>query len=213
MSELSRYATSTKNIVGCTLAIAGPVLALTGVVGPVAGLALVVPLYAVGALVAPKRRGTAADPVSEARRVRKALNDARRTAYGRTPPQIAAKVNRIANTITDTLPRADSLGRGSPGRFALVRCATNYLPETLQAYVDLPKSWAKHQVVTDGKTPLTLLGEQLDLLGGQVDEIADAVNRADTDKLLANGRFLDEKFGTHVLDPGNAPPPALQPPD
>jgi hypothetical protein len=37
------YALSTKHIAGCALAIAGPVLALTGVVPARVGLALVVP--------------------------------------------------------------------------------------------------------------------------------------------------------------------------
>jgi hypothetical protein len=47
----------------------------------------------------------------------------------------------------------------------------------------------------EGKTPLILLVEQLDLLMEKMDEIAEAVNRADSDKLIAHGRFLDEKFG------------------
>ena len=204
MSRVSRYATSTKNIVGCTVAIAGPVLALTGVVGPAAGLVLVVPLYCFGALVAPKQRAAAIDAADEARQVRKALNDARRQAYAGAPGQIASKVNRIADRITETLPRADSLGRGSPAHYVLVRCATDYLPETLHAYLDLPRTWAKHQAVSDGRTPLALVVEQLDVLGREIDEIAEAVNRADTDKLFANGRFLDEKFGKHALDQGNA---------
>ena len=33
-----------------------------------------------------------------------------------------------------------------------------------------------------------------------MDEITDAVNRADTDKLIAHGRFLAEKFGSGATD-------------
>jgi hypothetical protein len=33
-----------------------------------------------------------------------------------------------------------------------------------------------------------------------MDEVADAVHRADTDKLIANGRFLADRFGTGALD-------------
>ena len=46
-----------------------------------------------------------------------------------------------------------------------------------------------------GKTPQQLLREQVQLLDEKLDEIADAVHQHDTDRLLANGRFLEERFG------------------
>ena len=106
----------------------------------------------------------------------------------------------IATTINEILPRADALGAGSPGQYVLVQCATDYLPTSLQAYLDLPRAYADREVVTDGKTPRALLSEQLDVLARQINEVADAVNRADSDKLIANGRFLAEKFGHGPLD-------------
>jgi hypothetical protein len=44
-----------------------------------------------------------------------------------------------------------------------------------------------------------LLGEQLDLLQDQMNQVADAVTKSDMDKLLARDRFLDERFGRSDL--------------
>jgi hypothetical protein len=37
--------------------------------------------------------------------------------------------------------------------------------------------------------------DQLTLLDGTLEKVADAVNKNDTDALLANGRFLEDRFG------------------
>jgi hypothetical protein len=199
-SPARSYATSTKNIAGSVLALGGPILALTGVVAAPVGLALVPVLYAIGALAAPARKRLDLVAGLDPNDVRKSLDQIRRRVYGRVPSAINGKVEAIASTITELLPRAGSLGAGSPAQFVLVKCATDYLPTTLQAYLDLPRSFADHHVVSDGKTPLELLSDQLDVLAKQINEIADNVNKSDTDKLLANGRFLAEKFGHGPLD-------------
>lgn len=196
----ARYATSTKNIAGLVLAVGGPVLALTGVVAAPLGLALAPALYAIGALLAPSRRRVNVIAGVETHDVKRSLAEIERRTAGRVPLEIGRKVSTIATTINEILPRADALGAGSPGQYVLVQCATDYLPTALQAYLDLPRAYADRQVVADGKTPRALLSEQLDVLARQIKEIADAVNRADSDKLIANGRFLAEKFGHGPLD-------------
>ena len=132
--------------------------------------------------------------------VRRSLEQIQRRTRTGVPDRISLKVTTIATTINELLPRADALGAGSPGRHVLVNCATDYLPTALQAYLDRPRSYAHHHVVIDGKTPLDLLAEQLGVLAEQVDEIAENVNRANSDKLIANGLFLAEKFGRGPLD-------------
>ena len=198
----ARYATSTKNISGSALAIVGPVLALAGVVAAPVGLALVPLLNAVGALAAPSRRRIDVVAGIDPHDVQRSLDQIQRRTQGRVPPEVTTKIAAIATTIAETLPRADALGAGSPGQYVLVQCATDYLPTALQSYLDLPRTYADHHIVTDGKTPLALLSDQLDVLAKQINDIADNVNRADTDKLLANGRFLAEKFGTGPLEIG-----------
>ncbi len=196
----ARYATSTKNITGCTLALAGPALAVAGVLALPVGFALVLPLYAVGALVAPARRHVEVVAGVDAREVQRSLRDVQRRALPPVPREIRFKIKRITTTITELLPRAGALGAGSPDQYVLVRCATDYLPTAFQAYLDLPRDYADHRVVADGKTPLALLSEQLDVLTTQIDQVADRVNGVHSDKLIANGRFLSQKFGPGALD-------------
>ncbi len=196
---LGRYTTSTKHIVGCVAATCGPALSLAGVVPVAQGLLLVPVLYTIGALVAPATARTVPE-VAGPRAVERSLIRLERRIAGRVPYDVWTKTSRIASLINETLPRADALGTGAAGHYALVACATDYLPTALDAYLDLPRSYADHHVVTDGKTPRVLLTEQLDVLAAEINEIADAVRRADTDRLIVNGRFLASKFGREALD-------------
>lgn len=53
-----------------------------------------------------------------------------------------------------------------------------------------------------------MLLDQLTLLDSKMNEVADAVNKNDTDALLANGRFLEDRFGGSSLKlpaPGDSP--------
>jgi hypothetical protein len=200
--RFTRYATSTKHITGCTLAIVGPILAVAGVVAPPVGLALVPVLYGVGALAAPARRRVDIVDGLDVHDVERSLEQLQRRTLADVPDRIALKVTRIATTITETLPRAGALGAGSPGPYVLVACATDYLPAALQAYLDLPRGYADRHVVADGRTPLDLLAEQLDLLSNEIDEIVENINASDSGKLIAHGRFLAEKFGHGPLDIG-----------
>ncbi len=54
---------------------------------------------------------------------------------------------------------------------------------------------ASTAVLHDGKTALQILGDQLDLLDVEVDEIGDAVRHQDSERLLIHGRFLEATFG------------------
>ena len=95
----------------------------------------------------------------------------------------------------ELLPHAADLPGGSQDLYVLQRTATDYLPTTVRMDLALPAANATTQVVQDGKTPLAVLQDQLELLDGQMAEIADAVHRRDSDRLLAQGRFLEERFG------------------
>jgi len=198
--RLARWAYSTKNMTGVGLAVVGPVLGLAGVLNPLLGLALAPALYAVGALAAPGRKRVDLAAGIDPDDCKRSLAEVQRRIKGKVPPEVAQRVQRIAATILDTLPKADALGDGNSQLFGMARTATDYLPTALQAYLDLPRAYADRKVVSEGKTSLGLLIEQLDLLADQMDQIADAVHRADTDKLVAHGRFLAEKFGKDGLD-------------
>jgi hypothetical protein len=189
------------------LAAIGPVLAIAGVVAAPIGLAIGLPLYAVGALVVRGPKNTNALVIGglDGGHVLKELADVERDMRGKVHPSVEERVHRIAATIRETLPRADALGPGSAQAHTLVQTATDYLPEALEAYLKLPRSYAERQPVSEGKTPLQLLCHQLDLLGARMDEVFTAVCQSDADALVAHGRFLEDKFAPGSLDLGAGP--------
>ena len=201
-SSAGSYLHSTKNIVGCSLAVVGPVLALAGVLAPPLGLVLAPVLYAVGALAAPERKKPEVSSGVDADDIDDSLSALQKRIRGKVPADVEMRVEQLSTTIKEILPRADALGGASDARFVLAKTATDYLPSTVQAYLDLPRTYADTKIVSEGKTPHELLNEQLDVLWQQMGEVSDAVNRSDTDKLLANGRFLAAKFGKGPLDLG-----------
>jgi hypothetical protein len=196
--RILKYLYSTKNIVGSLLAIVGLVLFFTGVVGTLWPV-IVIGLYVIGVLVAP---GTASidlrsgfDPDD----VRKALDHEVHAVSGRVPADVFAKLLNIQQIILGILPRSGALPPGSPELFVVERTATDYLPTSLESYLNLPRAYATLHPVQDGKTSKQVLMDQLTLLESKMGEVADDVHRNDTDRLLANGRFLEERFGRSAL--------------
>lgn len=196
--RILKYLYSTKNIVGSLLALVGLVLFFTGVVGALWPL-IVIGLYLIGLLVTP---GTATvdlksgfDPDD----VRKALDHEAHVVSGRVPADVFAKVQSIQQIILGILPRSGTLPPGSPELFVVQRTATEYLPTALESYLNLPRAYATLHPVQDGKTPKQVLMDQLTLLESKMTEVADDVHRNDTDRLLANGRFLEDRFGRSAL--------------
>jgi hypothetical protein len=136
--------------------------------------------------------------------VKLALDSQVRLITGKVPPEVMAKVLKIRQIILGILPRSGNLPPGSPQLFVIERTATDYLPTSLQAYLNLPRAYATRHPVQDGKTPKEVLLDQLALLETKINEVADDVHRNDSDRLLAHGRFLEERFG-HGPGPRSGP--------
>jgi hypothetical protein len=117
----------------------------------------------------------------------------------KVPPIVEARILRIAATVRQTIPRLDQLGTGTADAHAVIRTATSYLPEAVGAYLRLPRDFADRRPVSRGKTSLSVLCDQLDLLATKMDDFFDAACRADADALVAHGRFLADKFGSGAL--------------
>src|SRR5690606_4462176 len=90
-------------------------------------------------------------------------------ATGRAPAAVTARVQRVAETVHEMVPRLDRLGAGSQQAHTVVATATSYLPEAVDAYLRLPRDFADRRVVDRGKTSLMILCDQLDLLGATLD--------------------------------------------
>jgi hypothetical protein len=127
--------------------------------------------------------------------VKQALDTQVHLITGKVPPEVMAKVLKIRQLILGILPRSGNLPPGSPQLFVIERTATDYLPTSLQAYLNLPRAYASRHPVQDGKTSKEVLLDQLTLLETKMNEVADDVTRNDSDRLLAHGRFLEERFG------------------
>jgi hypothetical protein len=209
MDRVLRYLGSGRNVAGSALAIGGLGLHFAGLLGPV--WPLVVPaLYAIGALVMPAQRERIVQPDRfDPAKIQRALDGTIDLARGRVPADVMARLTSIRRRILELLPHANDLPGGSQDLYVVQRTATDYLPTTVSIYVALPPDYATKEVVQDGKTPLQVLQDQLELLDAQMADIGDAVNRRDSDRLLAQGRFLEERFGrgSRELTLPKPPPP------
>lgn len=202
---VARYLASTKNISGCVGALGGLALFFTGIVAPPLWPAVVAGLYGIGALVAPPERSVDLRSDVDQKDVGRSLDRLLRQIHGKVPTDIERKVQGIAETIRGILPRSGHLAPGSQELFILQRTVADYLPTSLESFMNLPRTYAAIHPLKGTKTAQQVLSDQLDLLQQQMDEVADATARSDADRLLAQGRFLEERFGRSDLSISSGP--------
>jgi hypothetical protein len=121
------------------------------------------------------------------------------------PIDVQVKVEQIRRKVDVLLSYADRFPPFSQDLYLVRQTASDYLPRTISAYLALPKPAAGETPLSaDGKTAYQELKAQLDLLDSKLDDIAQDLQRQDTDRLLANRRFLEDRFGSRdgkaVLD-------------
>ena len=155
--------------------------------------------HAVGWLLSRRTERSPAPPVDDDAEILAALARFQAQIKGRVPAAVDARVARVASRVSDCIPRLSQLGPMNAQAHAVLRTATSYLPEAVAGYLRLPRDFADNRPVQNGKTSLVVLCDQLDLLAAKMDEVFDAVCRADADALIAHGRFLAEKFGPNSL--------------
>jgi len=112
----------------------------------------------------------------------------------RLPPDVEKKVDRIRRKAAVLGQHPDRFPIGSRDLYVVQRTASDYLPATVNAFLEVP-SWSVETPTADGRTPLQMLHNQLELLERKLDEIAEQVRKQRVDNLLANERFLEENFG------------------
>ncbi len=114
-------------------------------------------------------------------------------------PQDALDVlHSIQATLTELLPRLRELSdRGvlSPKvSFTVLETVRRYLPDTLGAYLRLPRFYAQTQPLADGWTASQTLFDQLKVLDNSLKEVCQSAFAGDAEALLTNGRFLQSRF-------------------
>jgi hypothetical protein len=110
------------------------------------------------------------------------------------PIDVQVKVEQIRRKAEMLQGYATRFPPFSRDLYTVRQVTREYLPRTIEAYLALPPEQLERPLGTSGKTALQELKEQLELLDRKLDEIAEDLQRQDTDRLLANRRFLEERF-------------------
>lgn len=201
MSRLETYLYSRRNIVGSILALGGLALNFVGLVGGLAWLPITAGLYLIGVLLVPGEQGLAIQlgAAQDASDVREGLERLLRALRGKVADDLYAKVVSIQGSILGTL-EIEGVGDGADPNVYLIRqTALAYLPDAFSTYLRMPRVMAERRAIADGRTPHDVLLDQLELMDRRLASVADDIARHDSDRLLANGRFLAEKFGVSSL--------------
>jgi hypothetical protein len=120
------------------------------------------------------------------------------------PIDLQVKVEQIRRKVDVLLGYADRFPPFSQDLYLVRQTASDYLPRTVNAYLSLPADTVDKPLREGGQTARQELKSQLDLLDLKLDDIAQDLQRQDADRLLANRRFLEARFGTRE-DPKETP--------
>lgn len=204
-SAAGRWLGSTKNIAGGVLAVVAIGAQLVFGLGPLWPL-IVAASYGVGALVAPRERidlrlglgaGASADDLSEQ------LKLLRRSMKGearRLTDDANAILTRILDALDEIVARWDELSAAPDQRHVVERMILDYLPTSVQTFLNLPRTFALATRVEGKKSAHDELIEQLTILEKESDRIRTAVYSREVDALSDQSRFLREKFGRSELE-------------
>jgi hypothetical protein len=189
------YVYSNKNIAGSALGLLALGAYFAGAIHEL-WYVIVVGSYGIGALLG-RDGGELETHLNDDMSVKDAVDGVGRLAaeaQKRFPPEIAALVAEIATDVATVLPRLAAHGVAD-ATFADVRStATTYLPDTLNAFLAVPAAYRNNAPIADGKTARQIVVAQLTVLAAKMKEIAENVTADDAQALLANGRFLKERF-------------------
>ncbi|RNI19624.1 hypothetical protein [Flexivirga caeni] len=116
-------------------------------------------------------------------------------ATARIPADIRERAQRLDRECTSTLIYLREHGAPADQVFEVEQIQSDFGPQALRSYLALAPGTEDTTEVLDGKTGHQLVVEQLDLLLAQVDAQLHRASRLGSDELLANHRFLTEKFG------------------
>jgi hypothetical protein len=205
--RFGRWLGSTKNIAGCVLAGAVIVLQVLVGLGPFWPLVVVV-AYAVGALVAPRERVSLVLGLGDdagADQLQEQLKVLRRSLSGeasRLDDDAEAEVTKILDSLDDIVNRWGDLSGAPDQQHTVEQMIADYLPTSLQGYLNLPRTYALSARVAGRKTAHDELMDQLKILETESARIRDAVYSREVDALSDQSRFLRQKFARSSLDIG-----------
>ena len=200
-----RWLGSGKNIAGSLLGAGAIAAQLAFGLGPLWPL-IVVASYGVGALVAPRERidlrlgigaGASANDLTEQLKI---LRRSMKGEARRLPDDANAILVRILDALDDIVARWADLSSAPDQRHVVEQMILDYLPTSIQTYLNLPRTYALSTRVEGKKTAHEELLDQLTLLETESERIRAAVYAREVDALSDQGRFLRDKFGRSALE-------------
>jgi hypothetical protein len=180
--------------------------------------AIVIAAYAVGALVAPRERISLRLGLGEgatATQLEDQIGLLRRSLAGeasRLESDAEAEVTKVLGTLDEIVARWDDLAVAPEQKHTVQAMITDYLPTSLQTYLNLPRTFALQNRVAGKKTAHDELMDQLAILDTESGKIRDAVYAKEVDSLADQSRFLRQKFATSSLDLDAPQAPPAPPP-
>jgi len=108
---------------------------------------------------------------------------------------INSKVSSVQTAILEALPKIAHANEQYDVH-TLRQIADDYFPKTLEYFLDTdtPAALFRAHVVNDGKSAEAVFLEQLDILESAIGDILVTVHNDSTQSLVANARFLRERF-------------------
>jgi hypothetical protein len=201
MERVLRYLLSNGNITGSIAAILVIVLYLFGIIDRGWGW-LAIGAYIGGTLPFSFREQPPHMP--EGLSTKEALAWLKSSAMPKLPPNAKAILADIIERVDGLMPRLKEMeAQGlveTSNRAMLKHTLSRLLPDAVQAYLRLPAAYAKVKTLDNGKTAQQLLIDQLILLQKHIHALEENFLSSDVNAMLANGRFLQEKFQPGLLD-------------
>jgi hypothetical protein len=204
-SRLGRWLESGKNIVGSGLAVIAIILEVTVGLGAFWSV-IVIAAYGVGALLWPRDRlnltlalGESAsqdDLRAQLGALRKTMN----TQAGRLGADVVKPLGDLLDVLDEIVSKWDDLVVAPDQSHVVQQMILDYLPTSLQTYLNIPATFALTARVAGKKSAHDELLDQLTLLMTEATKIRAAVYSKDLDALGDQSRFLQDKFGKSSLD-------------
>jgi hypothetical protein len=205
--RIRRFLGSRGHVVGALLGIVGILLLDAGLVHLPLAIPVIVGLYAIGYFLASRPQMTTdfgLQPNKESEKIEAGLDQMLATIRKQVAPDIYAKVVSIRDAAVYTLDHAENQ-QIDPDVYAVRQTVMTYLPEALTKYLSLPRAYAERQILENGKTSHQVMLEQLEAMDAKVHEVADLVIERDSQRLVAHGRFIADRFSDSNLEATDDP--------
>jgi hypothetical protein len=189
------YMYSNGNILGCALALLGPLLLFLGLISK-GWLLITAGLYGMGVLLA-RRAPELERRIEDSLTVQETLDHLDAIIRGARPhitEEMTQHLDSVRASVAEVLPKLAEGQIRDDDWFTVRETVLRYLPETLANYVALPPAFRVTQALQGGRTARQLMNAQLELLDGKLKEVVNNVAASDAQALLANGKFLEAKF-------------------